>query len=227
MLISTVATRHNNSMHGEDNFLVRDLGGNTLLDAVMDGVTGRGGGQASRALADALATATLRSPDDVVAVLADVNRQLYQGGGGHFLLTTVSVALFLDGQLYVVSAGDSPVFLIRSESYQHLSSSVRGVLHRGPTSAIGASQQLEHLYHAEVTIEPGDRLVLATDGMTDNVTIRELVEIVRRAASPDEAAERISTLMTIRLEGRLTEPVGGSVRRDDWTAILRFFNPVD
>ena len=218
MLTSTVATLHDNSAHGEDNYLVRALGDNALLDAVMDGVTRRQGGQASQSLVDALAAAPLTSADDVVAVLEEVNQQLYHIGWGRFLLTTVSAALCLDGKLYVVGVGDSPVFLIRSASYQQLSSRVRGVF-------VGASRQLVNLYRAEVTLEPGDRLVLATDGVTDNVMSRELVEIVRSTASPDAAAAQISSLIASRRAGvRLPEPLAGGFRDDDQTVIVRFFS---
>jgi serine/threonine protein phosphatase PrpC len=218
MLISTVATLHDNSAHGEDNYLVRTLGDNAVLDAVMDGVTRRRGGQASQLAVDALAAAPLQSAGDVVAVLEDVNRRLYQMGWGHFWLTTVAAALCLDGTLYVVGVGDSSVFLIRPDACQQLSSRVRGAF-------IGARQQLVHLYRAEMALEPGDRLVLATDGVTDNVTSHELVEIVRSATSPDAAAAQLSTLITARQAGnQLVEPLAGGFRNDDWTAIVRFFS---
>ncbi|MGH8058376.1 MAG: PP2C family protein-serine/threonine phosphatase, partial [Candidatus Entotheonellia bacterium] len=194
MLTSAVAMLQDNSAHGEDRYLVRDLGGSARLDAVMDGVTGRRGGQASEAVADTLAAAALTCLDDLVALLEDVNRRLYQVGGGQFLLTTVSAALSLDGRLYVVGTGDSPVLLVRSESFDQLSSRTGGVLQAGVARIIGASKQLVHLYRAEVALEPGDRVLLATDGVTDNVTSCELVEIVRSAVSPEEAAARLSTL---------------------------------
>jgi serine/threonine protein phosphatase PrpC len=217
VLSSTVATLHNNAAHGEDHYLVRALGDHAVLDAVMDGVTRRGGGQASRRLADNLAAAPLASADDVVAVLEEVNRQLYQTGGGQFLLTTVAAALCTSGKLSIVSAGDSSIILIRSDSRQQLCRGVRG-------GFIGARKQLVELYRAEVTIEPGDRVILATDGVTDNVTGCELVEIMRRAVSPDEAAGQLHSLLTTRqAEGQLPAPLGGRFRGDDWTAIIRFF----
>jgi serine/threonine protein phosphatase PrpC len=217
VLSSTVATLHNNSAHGEDHYLMRALGDHAVLDAVMDGVTRRGGGQASRRLADNLAAAPLTSADDVVAVLEEVNRQLYQTGGGQFLLTTVAAALCMCEKLFIVGAGDSSVLLVRSESRQQLYQGIRG-------GFIGARKQLVDLYRAEVTIEPGDRVVLATDGVTDNVTACELVEIMRRAVWPDEAAGQLHSLLTTRqAEGRLPGPLGGRFRDDDWTAIVRFF----
>ena len=135
MLTSTVAILHNNSAHGEDGYLVRTLGDHTFLDAVMDGVTGRQGGEASRCLVDALTTADLASPDDVLAVLEDVNQHCYGRGLGRFFLTTVSTALFLDGKLYVISAGDSPVCLVRSDAVQQLSRHVSRMLPTGSSVA--------------------------------------------------------------------------------------------
>ena len=224
MFTSGVATLQDNSAHGEDRYLVRDLDGHARLDAVMDGVTGRRGGQASAAVADALAAVRLTCPEDLVAVLEEVNRRLYQVGRGRFLLTTVSAALSLGGRLYVVGTGDSPVLRVRSDSFDQLSSRMGDLLPAGVARTIGASHQLVHLYRAEVALEPGDRLLLATDGVTDNVASCELVEIIRSGASPDDAAAQLKTIMTARqAEGRLPAPLRRGFRRDDWTAIVRFF----
>ena len=96
-LASSVATLYDNSTHGEDTYLIKDLGGGHFLDAVMDGVTGHGGEEASRSVATALDAATIAGPGDVVAALEEQNADFFQVGGGRFLLTTVSVALFLGG----------------------------------------------------------------------------------------------------------------------------------
>ena len=68
MLTSAVAIAHDNSAHGEDGYLVRALDERAHLDAVMDGVTSRRGGQASRWVVEALTAAPLTSVNDVVAV---------------------------------------------------------------------------------------------------------------------------------------------------------------
>ncbi len=77
MLSSTVATFQDNSSHGEDNFLLRDLGENSFMDCVMDGVTGHGGEEASQSVVDALSAATINSPEDIVAALEAVNQEFY------------------------------------------------------------------------------------------------------------------------------------------------------
>ena len=224
MLGSTVTTIQDNSAHGEDNYLIRDLGGNSFLDAVMDGVTGHGGEEASQSVVDALAAASLSSPEDVIGVLEDVNDEFYQVGGGRFLLTTVSVALFLDGQLHIIGAGDSPIILVGPDSFRQLTGRIGGFLHVGVARAIGASAHLNNLARAEIPIEPGNRVVLATDGVTDNILPGELADIVRASNTPEEAVERVNSTVTTRLEeGRVPEQLGRRFRHDDRTAIFRFF----
>ena len=220
MLTTTVAVLHDNTGHGEDQYVVRALDNNAFLDAVMDGVTGRRGWEASQILADTLTAAPLASPADLLVVLEDVNDQLYRRGWGHFLLSTIAAALCIDGTLYTMGAGDSPIVLIRPDTSQLLSSRISGLSPLGPPRAIGASKQLGTLYRHEVTLAPGDRVVLATDGVMDTVPRQELVEIVRGAESPDAVVQQLHTLLTTRQEEAQAR---GETRRDDWTAIVRFF----
>ncbi len=225
MLTSTVAILHDNTAHGEDNYFVRTLSPHACVDAVMDGVTGRGGKEASQAVVRALAAASLTSPEAVVDVLEEVNRRFYQVSLGRFLLTTASVALCLSGVLHVVCAGDSSVLLVRPQVVQLLSSRVRGFMQAGVTRALGMQKTLGQLSRAEVTIEPDDRLVLATDGITNNITSDELVDIVRCAVSPDQAVERLQALLASRrATGILPAQLGGRFHHDDQTAICRFFS---
>jgi serine/threonine protein phosphatase PrpC len=77
-----------------------------------------------------------------------------------------------------------------------------------------------HLSRTAVPIKPGDRVLLATDGVTDTVTNSELAAILQRAASPDDAAEQLNTIIITRQQ---QAHLIGDFRRDDWTAIIRFF----
>ena len=223
MLASTYATFQNNSTHGEDSFLIKDLGGGNHLDVVLDGVTGHGGGEASQGVAEALETASIASPGDLIAVLEDQNAEFFQVGGGRFLLTTITVALMLDGTVHVIHTGDSPLYHIQEDSFSQLAGRIGGLLRPGANKVLGSSEELS-LSSLEITVAAGDRLLLATDGISDNLPTAELVQAVRDAASPDEAASRIKSMVETSLEhGVVPEQMGGRYRHDDQTAILRFF----
>lgn len=225
MLTSTVAVFHDNAAHGEDSYLVRSLDTQATLDGVMDGVTGRGGREASQDVVAALSDCELTGPDDIAAILEDINLRFYQVSLGRFLLTTASVALCVGDHLHVVSAGDSPVWLIRPTTMELLSSDARGFVHVGIARALGMQKTLKQLHRAEIGLAPGDRLVLATDGVTDNITLDELAEMVREATSPDEAVEKIQALLASRrANGVLPEQLGSRFRNDDQTAVIRFFH---
>ena len=222
-LSSVVATLFDNATHGEDAYLIRDLGGGHFLDAVMDGVTGHGGEEASRSVSEALESVSISSPEDVITALEEQNADFFQVGGGRFLLTTVSVALYMGGPLYIISAGDSPIFHIRGEEYRQLSGRIGGILRMGTAKAIGAGQSLT-LHRDEVTLAEGDRLVTASDGVTDNVNPAELADFVRNSADPESASATVKAAIDDRLERGITpELLGGRFRHDDQTGIFRFF----
>jgi serine/threonine protein phosphatase PrpC len=68
--------------------------------------------------------------------------------------------------------------------------------------------------------------VLTTDGVSDNLHVNELVQIIREAASPEEASKQVKNLVNQHLEqGLAPELLGARYRHDDQTAIIRFFNP--
>ena len=224
MLASTVVTMQDNSAHGEDSVLSKDLGNGEFLDVVMDGVTGHGGEQASTELKEALDAGDLNNAEDIVQLLDEMNEDFYSVGAGRFLLTTVSAVLGRGDKVQIVSSGDSPVFLINKDGHQKLSGNAGGFLHVGVAKAIGASEKLWPPAQIKVTPSAGDRLLLCTDGITDNMTIEELAEVVRNASTPEQAATEIEDTIKERLqEGRVPETIGVRFRYDDRTGIIRFF----
>ena len=226
MVASTFSTLQDNSAHGEDGLLIRDLGNGDYLDVVMDGVTGHGGAEASKELGEALAGSPADSIDDIASTINDVNQEFFGVGAGRFLLTTVSAAMYRGGNLYVVAAGDSPVVLVTPDSHERLSGRTGGFLHVGVARAVGAAADLGQMARREVVeVQPGVRMVLATDGVTDNMDIDELADIIRSSATPEEATGRIEEIIAGRLvEGRVPEKLGVRFRYDDRTAIVRFFD---
>ena len=224
MLASSVATFQDNSSHGEDSFLVRDLGSGAFLDVVSDGGTGHGGEEASQSVAAALDAVTINSIDDIVAVLDDQNEEFFQVGGGRFLLTTISAALYLDGKLYIVSAGDSPAYHSHGDAFDQLAGRIGGLLRGGAVKVIGGDSTLT-LTRLEVDIQPGDRILLATDGVSDNLDNSDLRGIIQLAASVEDASSSVQGTVKERLEAGLApSALGGRYRHDDQTAVFRFFD---
>ena len=224
MLASTVTTMQDNSAHGEDSFLSKDLGNGEFLDVVMDGVTGHGGEQASTELKEALDSGELNNSADIVRLLSEMNADFYSVGAGRFLLTTVSAVLGRGDIIQIISAGDSPVILINKEGHRKLSGHAGGFLHVGVAKAIGASEILGEPAQVEITPSAGDRILVATDGITDNMTIEELAEVVGNASTPEQAAETIEDTIKGRLqEGYVPKTIGVRFRYDDRTVIIRFF----
>ena len=224
MLASKVTTMQDNSAHGEDCFLTKDLGGDEFLDVVLDGVTGHGGEQASTELRDALDSGILNNSEDIVSLLTEMNADFFSVGSGRFLLTTVSAVLGRGETIQIVSAGDSPVFLINKDGHKKLSGNAGGFLHVGVARAIGASETLGAPAVVEITPAAGDKIFLATDGITDNMTIEELTEVIRNASTPEDASAKIEATIKERLQdGRVPETIGVRFRYDDRTGIIRFF----
>ena len=223
MIASSYHTFQDNSSHGEDSFLVKDLGNNVFLDVVLDGVTGHGGGEASQNVAQALSTATISSMDNVIEILSEMNSDFFQVGGGKYLLTTASIALYRENTIDILNAGDSPIYHITPDTHQRISSNLGGILRTGGTKLIGADSEL-HISQKQLDLNPGDKVVVASDGVSDNVSLDELLNIVRSSQSPDQASETIKQLIDEHLELGLAPQITGSrYRHDDQTAIIRFF----
>ena len=223
MLTSSIATIHDNTAHGEDSFLIRDLGDGNFLDVVLDGVTGHGGNEASTSVADALNQIDITGPDDVVAVLQEQSDDFYQVGGGRFLLTTASAALYLDGKLHIISVGDSPIYVIRPDGYEQYSGRRGGIIRLGISKAVGAEAALS-VFQTTLDLSPADRLVCCTDGVSDNLLGEELMDIVRGSGDADAASQQVKALVDHHIEqGRDIRFRGGRFRHDDETAIFRFF----
>ncbi len=214
-----------NSAHGEDAFLIRELSSTDSLDVVLDGVTQCEGGYASNFTVGVLQDASIESLSDLVDAIEQVNGILFQTGKGRNLLTTVSAALKMGDELHVVNVGDSPVYLIRDGEITELTTISKSNIFPGRVnSAVGINASLTYEYK-KVTLRPHDRLVLTTDGLMNNVFPEELLGIVGGATSPQEAISAIRELVSEKRslnKGR--EDSYGTFREDDQTTIVRCFD---
>ena len=219
------ASFQNNSAHGEDTFLIREISSTVCLDAVLDGVTHCEGGYASGFTRQCLQDAAIETLSHLVDILEQVNDILFREGRGRNLLTAVSAALKVGGELHVIVSGDSPAYLIRQGEIRELTNIVKPSLFPSHVSvALALHEKFTYEYN-NLVLQPGDRLVLATDGLVNNIFPQEIADIVQRSPSPHRAASDLEELMAgKRVQHIGREDLYGTFREDDQTAIIRYFD---
>jgi len=192
------------------------------LAAVADGMGGHPGGEVASAVAVALVQAafTGRSLDELQAGVRAANRAIWDRAGASAELegmgTTICAAgLTGDGSLAVVNVGDSRVYAFRNESLTRLTEdhSVtaelvrRGELseqealdhpHRGVlTRALGVGPEVE-LDGAAHPVADGDRLLLCTDGLFNEVPDDEIASLMAANEDIQTAADALVELALSR-----------------------------
>jgi serine/threonine protein phosphatase PrpC len=187
----------------EDAYLDRPEAG---LWAVADGMGGHDCGEvASACVVDALADVDMFGSayafrDAVLAALRDANAALVQKASerlsGPIGATVVSLLAY-QGHYACIWAGDSRGYLYRSGELRRLTrdhSVIQALVDSGAirhedaraharanqiTRAVGAESRLQ-LDSVHGKIQPGDRFLLCSDGLTAMIEEREIAEIVRR-----------------------------------------------
>ena len=171
----------------------------------------------------------LKGPDqeNVVAEFQDVLRRadasMFAQGAQHPELegmgTTLTLAYSLGDSLFVANAGDSRCYLFRSGvliqlTYDHTVDQdvLRKVLDPLPqndqllyghmiTNAIGGHTPGVRAEVHKATLEPGDVLLLATDGLTNYVSDERITATLEVESDPQFACERL-VAESLRLGGR-------------------------
>ncbi|HJR24186.1 MAG TPA: Stp1/IreP family PP2C-type Ser/Thr phosphatase, partial [Acidimicrobiales bacterium] len=202
----------------QDAYLVlEDLG----LYAVADGMGGHQGGEVASQLAiEGLRSAYVDQAADALAdAIAEANDRIYEAGSADPNLagmgTTVVAAVVLDGeqpdgvdQLLVANVGDSRAYLFRDGDLTQLTedhSMVADLLREGRiseeeaevhpqrnivTRVLGVYDQVE-IDFWPVDAVAGDRVVLCSDGLFNEVTDDQITSVLRRLADPQEAAAEL------------------------------------
>lgn len=222
----------------DDGALACQLGDDAVVLAVADGAGGhRLGGEAAalalRVLAESLSQPSSESlrarvVDGFEAAAAAV-RSL-----GPEAVTTLSVAAVEDGQVRSFHAGDSPILhfgqrgRLKSQTMDHtpVGLGIEGgwlgedEAHEHPerhlvTNVLGMEDLRIEMGPARA-IAPRDTLVLASDGLSDNVSIEELIDRLR-AGPLERQATALARLAARRMEGGDPDFAG---KPDDLTLIV-------
>ncbi|GJD62369.1 PP2C family protein-serine/threonine phosphatase [Methylobacterium frigidaeris] len=202
----------------EDRFLVAPESG---LFAVADGMGGHAAGDvASSAVVHALATiAPARSAGDLLARMkasiatANAEIQTIAQARGTVVGTTVAVLLIFAPHFACLWSGDSRIYRIRDGRIAQLShdhTEIQSLLDRGVltpeeasvwpgrnavTRAIGVQERPEvELVHG--MLEPGDLFVLCSDGLTQHVADREILDLCAGAGAQAACDALVSLTLT-------------------------------
>lgn len=196
----------------EDSFYA----GQTVI-AVADGMGGHAGGEiaSSRALGpiERLEGRTYPSADGASSALAEAiaeaNRLVLDHGEANPELsgmgTTLTAAMVREGRLHVAHVGDSRAYLLRGGELTQLTSDhtlVEQMVRDGQisrdeaavhphrsvlTRAIGVERAIEVDTLAPLPLQPGDQVLLCSDGLTGPVDEDELVRVLSEHRDGDAA----------------------------------------
>ena len=192
----------------EDAYLVDEP-----LFVVADGMGGhRGGDVASRMAVDTIETLFRRGEGALAEHVQEANRAVFErstldrsvAGMG----TTLTAALVEGARARLAHVGDSRAYLLRGRDLKMLTEDhtlVQRMVQQGEiteaeaerhpqrsvvTRALGIEMSIP-VDEAIVDLEPGDRLLLCSDGLTSMVDDRRVAEILGREPDPQSAAEAL------------------------------------
>ena len=182
---------------------------------IADGMGGHAAGEVASAIAvstmSELAGARL-APDRVVAQVREANRRVRAGGQGPgrqgMGTTLTGVVGLADGDWLVVNVGDSRVLLIRDGEIRQLTtdhSEVQVLVDRGlltpeeaashprrhiVTRSLGADDDVD-VADERTQFMPGDRVLVCSDGLTDEVTADDIYWVMDTAENAQDAADAL------------------------------------
>ena len=189
----------------EDRWIARRYAGTVLL-AVADGVGGSSGGEiASAVTVDTLAAAFAapRSREStrtaLAAAIQRANEAVLRRSAelGHPQAASTLVAAAIRGrEACVANVGDSRAYLIRRGTSRQITTDHAG----GPASSIvrfiGDARGVQPDIFVE-TLDPGDQLVLCSDGLTRHVSDAEIAARAS-AGDPTRAADELVEMANAR-----------------------------
>ena len=186
------------------------------LAAVADGMGGHPGGEVASAVAIALTQAafTGQSIDELQAAVRAANRAIWDRASDELegMGTTICAAGMTDGGiLAVVNVGDSRAYLLRNGTLTQLTddhSVTSEAVRRGEmseeearehphrsvlTRALGVAPEVE-LDAATHPVDQGDRLLLCTDGLFNEVADHEMASLMTSTGDIQATADALIEL---------------------------------
>jgi serine/threonine protein phosphatase PrpC len=222
----------------EDAAAVISSADGTLVLAVADGVGGSPGGREAAIGVmqnlESVGSAERAVREDIIEAIDRTNAELLSAGRGS--ATTLALVEIAGGTVRSYHAGDSEVLVVGQRGkIRHF------VVPHSPTGfavqagLIGEDEamhhELRHVLHnfvgaptmrieigAPIKLQPFDTVLLASDGLFDNLYLREIVAIIR-CGPLAQAADR---LMAKALERMRTGPTATAPSKPDDVAIVLY-----
>lgn len=188
---------------------------------VADGMGGQEAGERASELASEIIPRVLKdklaaheAPDKAVQEALDQANQIIINEGqsqasGRRMGTTAVLAVQQDNRVYVAGLGDSRAYLVRNDKVEQLTMdhTVADALERNGALSheqaetspwkhvlykfLGCAEMGEGAEVKPFTPEPGDRLILASDGLTNHIAMSDFQEGVRLRLHPQSWADQL------------------------------------
>lgn len=171
---------------------------------VADGLGGHTAGDVASKLAVEVIVNRLNGVDDdptraLVRSLEEANDAILDDSAEHVersgMGTTAVLAYLPDGgtRAWIAHVGDSRAYVLRDEQVAQVTEdhTTGGPFGRGQiTQALGSRGGVQPDC-VGVELDPGDRLLLCTDGLTDMLSDREIAQIAGNGGTPQEACDAL------------------------------------
>jgi phosphoserine phosphatase RsbU/P len=165
------------------------------------------------ALSRTIVRASLIQADSPAAGITQANRLICADSPNSMFVTLFSAQIAASGDLIYVNAGHNPPFLYRAAADQPLRLARTGM-------ALGIDDTLRFEQHT-VHLDPGDTLILYTDGMLDALNMRgeEFGETRLRGVCARHCAEPAAQIIAA-LRDEVLSFVGDQPLADDCTVVI-------
>lgn len=210
-----------NKEHGDDRYL-RYRKNKTPVFVVLDGVSCASGAAASQLTKHKLKRCKPSSADALVECITQFHTWLTRHVGDE--AQTTITACVIEGQVAkTVSVGDSPIYLVDSKRATIRKINRLDSIPGDPsavTQVIGAGEISPHVQTTKLPAR--GYLLLCTDGVSDNLTEKELLDVCSGTSHPSVVKRRLKrALKACKRENK--GHVYGEFKPDDQTAlIIRF-----
>lgn len=188
-----------NRLINQDAALVLDEVG---LYAVADGV---GGGLCGEVAAEMAVEhlKSVRHPDDLKITILQIQKAVVKKAMERFsepiMGTTLTCVLVFGNELHFCHVGDSRCYLLRDNRLQRLTEDHECFDESMNTHVlssyigIGEAGQFLKIQQESLSLEPGDKILLCTDGLYRQLGEQRMIGILGKSTSPQAIAETLCT----------------------------------